>query len=52
MTERAFWEIVYRSLLAVATAIKKRHLTPQGSGAQAGSGDAGVVTQTPPFEHS
>ncbi len=26
MSERAFWLIVYRSLLAIASAIKKRYL--------------------------
>jgi hypothetical protein len=27
MTDRAFWEIIYRSIIAIAAAIKKRYLS-------------------------
>lgn len=55
MKDRAFWEIVYRSLMAIAKAIKARHLTPTSGANGAKPGvivDAASSTWSGPIEHT
>ena len=51
MDEKAFWETLYKALLLIAHAIKRRHLTPPGGGNGARAGVMPERTDhVPPFK--